>query len=465
MELFRKIPVMSLLEETVGKRGVLKKSLGPFDLTMLGIGAIIGTGIFVLTGITAALHAGPALVVSFLIAGMACVFAALCYCELASSIPVSGSVYTYSYAAFGEIVAWVLGWDLILEYGLSCSAVAVGWSAYMQSFLAGFGVHLPAKLSGAFYPGKGTWLDLPAVVIVVSLTLLMIGGVQRTVKFNAVMVVVKIVVVLLFILLGVAYVRPQNWSPFMPFGFSGVSAGAATVFFAFIGFDAVSTAAEEVRNPQRSMPIGIIASLAVCSLLYILVSAVLTGMVPYHLLNVNDPVSFALKYIGLDWAAGFISLGAIAGITSVLMAMLYGLARLIFAISRDGLLFAPFGRIHPRKQTPVVGSWAACALAGVFAGIVPLEHLAGLSNIGTLFAFIAVPVGLLALRRQHPDLPRAFKVPFVPWLPLISVAFCGYLALQLPLLTWLGFAAWLVVGLTLYFCYGYRHSRLSMGGK
>lgn len=376
MNPFRKKSIDVLLKETDQKEVSLKKDLGAFDLTMLGVGAIIGTGIFVLTGVAAAEHAGPALVLSFILSGLACVFAALCYAEFASTVPVSGSAYTYSYATFGELIAWVLGWDLILEYGLASSAVASGWSGYFQGLLAGFGLELPKALTSAYDPAKGTFIDVPAILIVFFITFLLTQGVKKSARFNAIMVIIKVAVVLLFIGVGVWYVKPENWVPFMPFGFSGVTAGAATVFFAYIGFDAVSTAAEEVRNPQRNMPIGIIASLAICTSLYIIVSLILTGIVPYKQLAVKNPVAFALNYINQDWVAGFISVGAIAGITTVLLVMMYGQTRLFYAISRDGLLPKVFSRIDKKKQTPVINSWLTCLVVSFFAGVIPLSKLA-----------------------------------------------------------------------------------------
>lgn len=461
MSLFRRKSVEALMSES-GKNGAtLKKELGAFDLTMLGIGAIIGTGIFVLTGVAAAEHAGPALVLSFILSGLACVFAALCYAEFASSVPVSGSAYTYSYATFGELIAWMLGWDLILEYGVAASAVAAGWSGYFQGLLAGFGIELPKALTSAYDPANGTFIDVPAIVIVLLITLLLTQGVRKSARFNAIMVVIKVAVILLFIAVGVWYVKPENWTPFMPFGFSGVAAGAATVFFAYLGFDAVSTAAEEVRNPQRNMPIGIIASLVICTLLYIAVSLILTGIVPYDQLGVKNPVAFALNYIQQDWVAGFISLGAITGITTVLLVMLYAQTRLFYAISRDGLLPSLFAKVSERKQVPLVNSWVTGIAVSVFAGVIPLNKLAHLTNIGTLFAFTTVAIGILVLRKTEPNLKRSFMVPFVPVIPLLAVAFCTYLALQLPAMTWLSFGGWLAIGLVIYFLYGRKHSKLN----
>lgn len=460
-QLLRKKSVAQMLEQVDKTESSLKKSLGAFDLTMLGIGAIMGTGIFVLTGVAAALHAGPALVLSFVIAALACVFAALCYAEFASTVPVSGSAYTYSYAAFGEFVAWMIGWDLILEYGVACAAVASGWSGYAQGLLAGFNIHLPHALTSAFDASKGTIIDLPAVLIIVIITALLMKGTKESASLNTIMVLIKVAVVVLFLVVGVMYVKPENWSPFMPFGFAGVATGAATVFFAFIGFDAVSSAAEEVRNPQRDMPIGIISSLLVCTILYIAVSLTLTGIVPYHLLNVKNPVAFALSYVNQDWVAGFISLGAIVGITTVLLVMMYGQARMFFAMSRDGLLPELFSHVHPRTQVPQKSTLVVAALVATFGGLLPLSSLAQLTNIGTLFAFILVSIGLVVLRRTHPQLPRAFRVPFVPLVPLLAVFFCGYLVFNLPTLTKVGFLGWLSVGAIIYFLYGRKHSRLA----
>ncbi|MFY0544341.1 amino acid permease [Brevibacillus sp. H7] len=463
MSLLRKKPISELLEQASGKQGALRKALGAFDLTMLGIGAIIGTGVFVLTGVAAAEHAGPALVLSFILSGLACVFAALCYAEFASTVPVSGSAYTYSYAAFGELVAWILGWDLILEYGVASAAVASGWSGYAQGLLAGFDISLPTALTSAWNPEKGTFIDLPAVLIIFVITMLLTQGTRESARFNNLMVLIKVTVILLFLVVGIGYVKPENWTPFMPFGFSGVAAGAATVFFAFIGFDAVSTAAEEVRNPQRSMPIGIIASLLICTSLYIAVSLVLTGIVPYTELNVKNPVAFALSYVQQDWVAGFISLGAITGITTVLLVMMYGQTRLFYAMSRDGLLPGIFSRVSEKKQVPRQSTWIVGALAAIFSGLVPLGKLAELTNIGTLFAFILVSIGVVILRRTNPELRRAFRVPLVPLIPILAVIFCGYLVISLPASTKIGFLIWLLIGSVIYFMYGRNHSKLNQG--
>ncbi len=468
MNLFRRKSVATLIGADDGGHGGgvrLSKSLGAFDLAMLGVGCIIGTGIFVITGVAAAEHAGPALVLSFIIAGIACVFAALCYSEFASTVPAAGSAYTYSYAAFGELLAWILGWDLILEYGVAASAVASGWSGYFQSLLSGFGLHVPHALSSAFDPANGTYFDLPAALIILLIGFLLTRGVKETARFNTLMVIIKIAVVLLFIVIGVWYVKPSNWTPFMPFGFQGVASGASAIFFAYIGFDSVSTAAEEVRNPQRDMPIGIISSLAICTLLYVVVSLVLTGIVPYTELNVKNPVAFALEYIGQDWAAGLLSLGAIAGITTVLLVLLFGQSRLFYAMSRDGLLPGILSRMNPKTKTPAVNTWMICAVVTVVAGFIPLGRLASLTSIGTLFAFSVVSLGVWVMRHTQPDIRRGFRVPLVPVISSLSVLSCGYLMLQLELFTWMAFGVWLIIGLCIYFLYGYRHSALNRTGK
>jgi basic amino acid/polyamine antiporter, APA family len=463
LKLFRKRSIESFINEA-GNTG-LTRNLGAFDLTLMGIGGIIGTGIFVLTGVAAAEHAGPALIISFIMSGLACVFAALCYAEFASTVPVSGSAYTYSYATFGELVAWMLGWDLILEYGINSSAVASGWSGYFQGLMSGFGLHLPTALTSAYNPDKGTFIDVPAVIIVFLITLLLTQGVKNSARFNNLMVVIKLAVVLLFIAVGIGYVKPANWHPFMPFGFSGVATGAATVFFAYIGFDAVSTAAEEVRNPQKTMPIGIISSLIVCTILYIVVSLILTGMVPYNHLDVKNPVAFALSFVHQNWAAGIISVGAIAGITTVLMVMMYGQTRLFYSMSRDGLLPKAFSKVNQKTKVPVVNSWMTCMFVAFFAGIVPLGKLAEIVNIGTLFAFMIVSMGVLYLRKTNPNLKRGFRVPFVPLVPILAFVFCGYLVLQLPGITWISFAVWLLIGLVIYFLYSRKHSLLNESTK
>ncbi|MDU1847588.1 MAG: amino acid permease [Niallia nealsonii] len=455
MNIFRKKTV------TANTNTSLNRVLGAFDLTMLGVGAIVGTGIFVLTGVAAAKYAGPALILSFIIAGLACTFAALCYSEFASMIPQSGSAYTYSYVAFGEVIAWILGWDLVLEYGLASAAVASGWSGYFQSLLSGFGIHLPTFMTSAFNPANGTFVDVPAIIIVFIITLVLSRGIQESSKWNIIMVFIKLAVVLLFIFVGVWYIKPDNWVPFTPYGFSGVTTGAAVVVFAYFGFDAVSTAAEEVKNPQRNLPIGIISALTICTVLYIIVSLILTGIVPYDQLNVKDPVAFALSFINQNWVAGFVSLGAIIGITTVLMVMMFGQTRLFYAISRDGLLPKSMQKVSKKTQVPIVSTWITSALVAIFAGFVPLDRLAELTNIGTLFAFTMVSLGVVVLRYTQPDLQRGFKTPFVPFIPALAVIFCVYLMLQLSSFTWKGFVIWLAIGLIIYIAYGYKHSKLN----
>jgi APA family basic amino acid/polyamine antiporter len=448
------------MEKQIEGKSGLQRALGPFDLTMLGVGAVIGTGIFVLTGVVAAKNAGPAIVLSFIFSGLACAFAALCYAEFASMIPSSGSAYTYSYTTFGELFAWILGWDLILEYGLACSVVASGWSAYFQELVRGFGLRLPAAVSSAYNPSQGHFIDLMAVVIVLILSALLLTGVKESARINDIMVIIKIAVVLLFIIVGAFYVRPANWKPFMPYGFNGVISGAATAFLSYIGFDAVSSASEEVRNPQKDMPIGILASLGICMVLYVAVSAVLTGMVPYPKLNVGDPVAFALRVVGQNWVAGFVSLGAILGITTVLFVMMYGQTRLFFAISRDGLLPKGISKLTQTSRTPVYCILLTGIMATVFSAVVPLSELAELTNIGTLFAFIVVSAGVTVLRYTQPQIERKFKVPFVPLVSFLAVLSCGYLMLHLQALTWERFVVWFAIGLVIYSAYGFRHSEL-----
>ncbi|EHP40798.1 amino acid permease [Cupriavidus basilensis OR16] len=464
MSLFRTKNIEAML--AAARDDGLKKVLGPVDLILMGIGAIIGTGIFVLTG-TGALTAGPALTVSFVIAAMACGFAALCYAEFASAIPVSGSIYTYSYATLGEIVAWMIGWDLLLEYGLATSAVSVGWSGYFQSLIAGFGIHLPVLLTAApgAVPGVQTLFNLPAAVIMLLITWVVSYGVRESARLNNVMVAIKIAVVLLFIGgVGVWHVKPANWHPFAPFGLDGVFNAAALVFFAFIGFDAVTSAAEEVRNPRRDLPIGIIGSLAVCTVLYVTVAAIMTGIVPFaKFAGIDHPVSLALQYAGENWVAGFVDLGAILGMTTVILVMTFGQTRIIFAMSRDGLLPQRLSTVHPVHATPFFATWTVGIVFAFIAAFVPLNVLAELINIGTLSAFTLISVAVLVLRKTRPDLPRAFRCPGVPVVPLLSVGFCLFLMAHLQALTWVAFLAWLAIGLAIYFLYARRNAVLHGG--
>lgn len=443
--------------------GGLKKVLGPMDLILMGIGAIVGTGIFVLTG-TGAVTAGPALTLSFIIAAIACGFAALCYAEFASSVPVAGSIYTYSYVTLGEIVAWMIGWDLLLEYGLATSTVAVGWSGYFQSLLKGIGVVLPEALRAApgAIPGVDTVFNLPAFVIMIVLTFMLSLGVRESARVNNIMVLIKTGVVLLFIFVGVSYVKPDNWQPFMPFGMGSVMSAAALVFFAFIGFDAVTSAAEEVKNPTKDLPIGIIGSLAICTILYVVVAAIMTGIVPFmNFKGVDHPVSLALQYAGQDWVAGFVDLAAILGMSTVILVMAYGQTRILFAMSRDGLLPKKLSEVHPKYGTPYFATWMVGIIFGLIAAVVPLGVLAELVNIGTLAAFSLVSLAVIILRKKRPDLHRAFRCPGVPVVPALAILFCVALMSFLSWHTWVAFAVWLALGLVVYFGYARQRSLLN----
>jgi APA family basic amino acid/polyamine antiporter len=460
MSLFRKKNIEQMIAgaEHTG----LKKALGAVDLTFLGIGAIIGTGIFVLTG-TGAVQAGPALTISFVIAAFACALAGLAYAEFASTIPVAGSIYTYSYATLGELAAWVIGWDLMLEYGLATSAVSVGWSGYLQSLLAGFGLELPTALTAApgTVPGAVTFFNLPAFLIMMVVTTLLSVGVRESARVNNAMVAIKVAVVIAVIAVGVFHVQPANWHPFMPHGWHGVFGAAAVMFFAFIGFDSVSSAAEEVKDPKRDLPIGIIASLSVCAVLYIAVAAIVTGIVPSgDFAGVSHPVSYALQIAGQKWVAGFIDLGAVLGMLTVILVMTYGQTRIIFAMSRDGLLPKALSNVHPRFATPFRTTWIVGLFFGLIGAFVPLDVLAELINIGTLAAFSMVSIAVLVMRRTHPQLPRAFRCPGVPVLPLLAVAACVFLMVNLQWITWVAFLVWLAIGLAIYFGYSRRRSLL-----
>ncbi|MCY7809581.1 amino acid permease [Bacillus spizizenii] len=457
--LFRKKPLETLSAQSKSKS--LARTLSAFDLTLLGIGCVIGTGIFVITGTVAATGAGPALIISFILAGLACALAAFCYAEFSSSIPISGSVYSYSYVTLGELLAFLIGWDLMLEYVIALSAVATGWSSYFQSLLAGFNLHIPAALTGAPGSTPGAVFNLPAAVIILIITAIVSRGVKESTRFNNVIVLMKIGIILLFIIVGIGYVKPDNWSPFMPFGMKGVIVSAATVFFAYLGFDAVSNASEEVKNPQKNMPVGIISALAVCTVLYITVSLVLTGMMPYTKLNVGDPVSFALKFVDQDAVAGIISVGAIIGITTVMLALLYAQVRLTFAMSRDGLLPGLFAKVHPSFKTPFRNTWLTGIVAAGIAGFINLGTLAHLVNMGTLAAFTVISIAVIVLRKKYPEIKASFRVPFVPVVPIISAGICLWFMYSLPGVTWLSFVIWIAVGALVYFLYSRKHSLLN----
>lgn len=489
-QLFAKKPLKVLLEEMAGEHR-LRRVLGPVQLTSLGIGAIIGTGIFVLTGVAAHDKVGPALTLSFAVAGAACIFAAFCYAEFASMVPIAGSAYTYAYATLGELFAWIIGWDLVLEYAVGSATVAHGWSHYFQDFIGIFGVKLPHVFTNApfdFNPATGqlaatgTILDLPALVIAGLVTIVLVIGIRESASFNAAMVIVKVAIVLFVITVGWFYVDSKNWTPFAPYGLTGISmfghtllgqtgpngeplgmlAGAATIFFAYIGFDAVSTQAEEARNPQRDVPLGLMASLIICTVLYIAVAAVLTGMVPYNKINIDAPVSDAFKQVGLPWAQFLISLGALAGITSVLLVLMLSQPRVMLAMARDGLVPPGFfGAVHERFQTP----WKSTILTGIFVGmmgaLVPLRILAELVNIGTLLAFVIVCAAVLVMRRIHPETERPFRCPMVPLVPILGIVFCLLLMFSLPAENWLRLVIWLLIGFVVYFSYGRHHSVMS----
>ncbi len=496
-QLWRTKNIDRLIEGTTAPGRQLKRVLGPWSLTALGIGAIIGTGIFILTGTAAAgeqlayesllkaplldvlLHgrdalavtgrpgAGPAIALSFLLVAIACALAGLCYAELASMIPVAGSAYTYTYATLGEILAWIIGWDLILEYAVSNMAVAVGFSAYVDSLLQGFGIHLPRALMTPAYTPAAGWaahFNLPGFLTVLILTVLLVLGIRESAGANNTMVGIKLVAILVFVFAAARFIQPTNWQPFMPNGWQGVLTGGAIVFFTYIGFDSVSTAAEETRNPQRDVPIGILASLGVCALLYITVAVVLTGIRPYQtFLGDAAPVASALQAIGLTGVQRWVTLGALTGMISSLLVFQLGQARVWFAMSRDGLLPRAFSRVHERFRTPYVSTWVAGILVAIPAAIFDIGTLADLSNIGTLFAFLLVSAGVLVLRRTQPERPRAFRVPWVPVVPLAAIACCLVLMASLPVETWIRFLVWLVIGLAIYFGYSRKRSELYQG--
>jgi basic amino acid/polyamine antiporter, APA family len=467
----------------------LKRALSAVNLTMLGIGAIIGAGIFVLTGLAAALHAGPAVPLSFIVAAVACGLAGLCYAEMASTVPVAGSAYTYSYATMGEFAAWIIGWDLILEYAMGAATVGVGWSGYFVSLLDVVGLHLPAAITSAplrwrsaadvtnavaacasaGWNRTGSLFNLPAVLIVLIATTILVIGIRESAKVNNLIVVLKVAVVILFIIFGFQYVNPDNWKPFIPpntgtfgeFGWSGVFRGAGLIFFAYIGFDAVSTAAQEAKNPQRDMPIGILGSLVICTLLYVLVSLTLTGLVRYDQLNVAHPVALAVERVSqLSWLRPFITLGAVLGLGSVVLVMLLGQSRVFYSMSRDGLIGPWAGKVHPRYRTPYLSTIYVGVIVAVITGTFPIQILGELVNIGTLLAFVLVCIGVVILRRTRPDLDRPFRTPLVPLVPILGVLACLGLMATLPGDTWLRLLVWLFIGFVIYFTYGRKHSVL-----
>ncbi|HEY8130494.1 MAG TPA: amino acid permease [Thermoanaerobaculia bacterium] len=487
MALFARKPLELLLEEMKGEHR-LRRILGPIHLTSLGIGAVIGAGIFVATGAAAHNVGGPALMLSYTVAGITCVFAALCYAEFASMVPVAGSAYTYAYATLGELFAWIIGWDLVLEYAVGSATVATGWSGYFQNVLAKLGIILPATMrtspwrydvtTGAFV-STGSLINLPAICVVIIITAILVKGIQESASFNAAMVMIKVAAVLFVIGVGVFYIDTANWHPFAPYGWTGLNffgkhlagqqdpggsplgmlAGAAIIFFAYIGFDSVSTHTEEARNPQRDVPIGIVASLIICTVLYIAVVAVLTGMVKYDQLDINAPVSLAFKQKGIGWAEGLIAVAGVAGITSVLLVMMLSAPRVFLAMARDGLVPRSFfAAVHPRFRTP----WKSSMLIGLFvvimAGLLPIDALLHLTNIGTLLAFVIVCAAVLIMRKKYPDAERPFRCPWVPFIPIMGVLSCLMLMFSLPSANWWRLFVWLGIGLVIYMFYGRKHS-------
>jgi APA family basic amino acid/polyamine antiporter len=482
MDLFRRKSVTELQTEAETDHS-LKRVLGPWNLTFLGIGAIIGTGIFVLTGTVAAQNSGPAVVLSFVLAGLASIFAALCYSEFASLVPMAGSAYTYGYATLGEFIAWIIGWDLVLEYALGAVTVAIGWSGYVVSFLRDIGINVPPELSAAHgvqvTAADGSVVtavfNLPAVLIIAIVTTLLVVGIKESANVNNVIVFLKVAVVLIFIFGAFHAINTANWHPFIPpqtigpdgvpvagaFGWDGIVAGAGVVFFAYIGFDAVSTAAQEARNPQKDMPIGIIGSLLVCTLLYIAVSAIATGVMSYKELNVPDPIAVVADRAGLGWISTFIKLGAIAGLSSVVLVMLLGQSRVFYSMARDGLLPQWVNKIHPKFQTPWITSIVTGIAVAIPAGWLTVREAGSLVSIGTLLAFVIVSVGILVLRQREPNLVRPFKAPVIWFTAPAGAISAGYLMYHLPPRTWERLLIWFVVGLVVYFAYGMKHSRLA----
>lgn len=448
----------------------LRRCLNGVDLTMLGVGCIIGTGIFVLTGVVAAQYAGPAIILSFILSGLACAFAALSYAELAGAIGGAGSAYGYAYVGIGEIVAWIIGWDLILEYALTTSTVAIGWSGYFAKIAEMIGLHIPAALMNA--PLDGGIANVPAMVVVLLLSILLSIGVSESARFNSAMVIVKLATVAVFIAVAAPHVDVHHWQPFIPnrttdaagnshFGFNGVLTGASLIFFAYIGFDAVSTAAEETVNPQRNLPIGILGSLLICTALYIVVSGILTGVVHYDRIDVKAPIADALKQLGIGWAEALVSVGALAGLTTVMLVLYYGLTRVVLAMSRDGLLPKPLARVNARTQTPVPLILGAGVFIALAAGLTPINKVAELVNLGTLAAFLLVCASVIVLRRTRPHLERPFRTPWVPAVPILGMLFCGFLMAGLPLVTWEAFFAWCAIGLAVYFLYSHHRCDLA----
>jgi APA family basic amino acid/polyamine antiporter len=437
----------------------LHRCLTSWDLTLMGVGAIIGAGIFVLTGIAAATQAGPAIILSYVLAGLACAFSALSYAELASSIGGCGSAYGYAYAGLGEFIAWIIGWDLLLEYGMACSTISIGWSGYVNNALTAMGVRLPQGL--LIDPFHGGIINLPAVLIILGLAWLLSEGVKESARFNKVIVVIKLTAIAFFVAIAAFHVNPANWHPFAPFGWHGIVGGAALIFFAYIGFDAVSTASEEAIDPRRDLPIGILTSLAICTVLYVIVSGLLTGISYYPTLNVSSPVAEALVRLGYHFAGAIVAIGAIAGLTTTTLVMYYGFTRIFLAMARDGLLPKKLSQINPKSRTPRRLIISAGVIMALVAGFTPINDVAQLVNIGTLAAFVVVCAGVIVMRYTQPDLPRAFRTPGSPLIPALGVVLCIYLMTGLSRVTWISFVVWLIIGLVIYFAYSRFHSALS----
>lgn len=447
------------------KHSQLSRNLSAWGLTAMGVGAIVGAGIFITPGIIAAKYAGPGAMFSYILSASICAMAALCYAEFASTVPLSGSAYTYVYIVFGEIFAWIIGWALVSEYLFAVSSVAVSWSAYFQNILAGFGINLPEFLSTSIGTyGKNGGINIIAGIIPLIIGFVLSKGTKQSTTLNTILVGIKVSVILLFVVVAIFYVKPANYNPLFPFGFKGVLAGSAIAFYAYIGFDAVSTASEEVKKPQRDMPIGIISSLLIASILYAAVAGLIVGAVHYTKLNVADPVAYVLRLMDQNWIAGIISVGAVAGMTTVLLVMLYGGTRLIFAISRDGLLPKKLSQVNQKTKVPTFNTYIFAILASIVAMVVPLDKITELVNIGTLFAFSAVSLGVIFLRKldSYEQMPVGFKVPFYPVLPILSFIMCLTLITQLQAITWLVFLIWFTIGITIYFTYGVHHSKLSL---
>ena len=459
MDLFRKKDIGAL--RSMAQNSGLTRNLSAFDLVFLGIGSVIGTGIFVLTGVGAALYAGPGISLSFVLASIACEFAGLAYAEYASMVPVAGSAYAYTYASLGEFLAFIVGWNLILEYTVTCSTVAAGWSGYVVGLLASGGIDLPVAFTKV--PEEGGIINVPAILITMFLCILLVRGTKETVMINRILVFVKLAVIVIFFVLAVPNVDPTNWDPFLPYGTQGISAGAAIVFFAYIGFDAVATSAEEAKNPSRDLPIGILGSLGVCAVLYFFVALVLTGVVPYTDLNNAEPVAYALRVIGYPIGSAIVAVGAICGITTVLLVLLYGQARIFFALSRDGMIPAGICKIHKLYRTPYLVTIGGCILVSIIAGFAPIHLIAEMANIGTLSAFFIAGFGVLYLRIKRPDIKRGFKCPAIYFVAPMAMICCGYLMYNLPIHTWIRFVVWCGIGFVVYFGYSYKHSKLESG--